>query len=116
VEYVAVLRTIVGDRNIGEEWLIDAFLNGMGSKDSRTYAVSRRSRVGPSAEFHLSIDYPTPPIPTPRRCRPRAGRAKPRASHCSRLTASHQPIGPIQSPTRTAENPAFEAKRQTLCI
>jgi hypothetical protein len=39
VEYAAVLRTIVGDRNIGEEVLIDAFLNGMGSQDSRTYAV-----------------------------------------------------------------------------
>jgi hypothetical protein len=42
VEYAAVLRAIVGDRNIGEEWLIDAFLNGMGNQDSATHVRGRQ--------------------------------------------------------------------------
>jgi hypothetical protein len=33
VEYAAVLRAIVADRRIGEEWIIDAFLNGLGNPD-----------------------------------------------------------------------------------
>ncbi|GMF55264.1 unnamed protein product [Phytophthora fragariaefolia] len=37
VEYAAVLRTIVTDRDISEEWLNDAFLNGMGNPDSATH-------------------------------------------------------------------------------
>jgi hypothetical protein len=36
-----VLRTIVADRSIGEEWLIDAFLNGMSNPDSATHVRGR---------------------------------------------------------------------------
>ncbi|GMF40394.1 unnamed protein product [Phytophthora fragariaefolia] len=45
VEYAVVLRAIVADRSIGEEWLIVAFLNGMSNQDSATHVRGRESQT-----------------------------------------------------------------------
>jgi hypothetical protein len=45
VEYAAMLRAIVADRGIGEEWLVDAFLNGMSNQDSATHVRGREPQT-----------------------------------------------------------------------
>jgi len=42
VEYAAALREIVADRSIGEEWLVDAFLNGISNTGSLTHIRGRK--------------------------------------------------------------------------
>jgi hypothetical protein len=45
VEYAAVLRAIVADRSIGEEWLVDAFLKEMSNQDSATHVRGREPQT-----------------------------------------------------------------------
>ncbi|KAE9061984.1 hypothetical protein PF010_g29600 [Phytophthora fragariae] len=45
VEYAAALPEIVADRNIGEEWLVDEFLNGMSNATSATHVRGREPQT-----------------------------------------------------------------------